>query len=147
MASRSAKFADAVTTDVNSSGLLSPENATAVRVELPEHTPKELKVMKVQVVPRPMTTDRLTRSQLQHNLEVDVAVQKKVDHGNLVQADAIRELSEGLAEHLAGKVLTSSDSQKAVVKKVRHDIGLHPKHLKEQAVATSVITLEIITTT
>jgi hypothetical protein len=102
-------------------------------LELPD-----MKTLRVSVVPKGVTMVPADRSRVQHDVEVDVLVQKKLDAGDAAELDGLMSLVEELAVFLKFKRLESVGA--SWVKTVNEPI-FAPDHLEQLRQFTSVLTV------
>ena len=131
-----AEIADLVVHELNL-GAFSQE-FTARRAYRPVFELSELKELQVTVVPKSTTREIISRQQSEHETEIDVAVQKRVDPDDLEECDALDLLCEEIADWFGGRIL---DGVLAICKQVERKPIYDPEHLQQKRVFTGVITL------
>lgn len=136
MASVLADIAAAVVTELNL-GAFSQE-FTAVRTYRPAVDLADLSELHVTVVAIETTRERVSRNQSQRETKIDIAVQKRVDPGELEDCDAMDSLCEEIADWFDGKIL---NGDLAICKQVERKPIYAPEHLEKKRVYTGVITL------
>ena len=94
-------IADAVVTEL--AGGAFSQNFTPERRVLPEYELADLKDLRVTVVPAAVETSGASRTLSQHDVQIDLAVQKKLDAADNAEIDALMGLVEELAEFLRTK--------------------------------------------
>ena len=99
---------------------------------------QEMKTLRVSVVPKGITTTPVDRSRVQHDVEVDVLVQKKLDAADAKELDALMSLVEEIAGFLKFKRLVSVG---ALWLKTANDPIFAPDHLEQLRQFTSVLTV------
>lgn len=111
----------------------------AAREYRPTFDMAELKTLRVTVVPRSLSLAGLARSLNQHDVAVDVAVQKKVDAGDTGELDTLM----GLVEQIAGffRLRRLEQYPAAVWAKTENSPIYSPEHLESKGVFMSVLTL------
>ncbi len=131
-------IADAVTTELNASGLLPPP-VTAQRMVLPEFELAELAQLKVTVVPKSVLITGSTRAASQYDIAVDVGVQKKLGKDLDTEVAALGTLVDQVADHLRRRPLQQVPGATWV--SIANEPVYAPEHLAEQRVFTSVLTI------
>ncbi|MBI1373655.1 MAG: hypothetical protein GC159_13075 [Phycisphaera sp.] len=134
-------IADAVTTELNASGLL-PVGVTALRMVLPEFELADLAELKVAVVPKSVLITGSTRAASQYDIAVDIGVQKKLAPGNKdldTEVATLGTLVDQIADHLRRRTL--SGAPYATWVSIANEPVYAPEHLAEQRVFTSVLTI------
>ena len=131
-------IADAVVTELN--GGTFSQAFTAERHYKPVFELPEMKTLHVTVVPKGIETRLATRGLLQHDYQIDVAVQKKLSAGaaDNAEIDALMGLVEEIADFFKGRNL---DSAGAVWVATENTPVYSPEHLSELRQFTSVLTL------
>jgi hypothetical protein len=129
-------IADAVVAELNAAEL---SQTFTVKVNLkPEFELKDLKSLKVTVVPKSLKFSGATRQESAKEVQIDIGVQKKT-----ADSDQLAELLQ-LVEELAGvfdrKRLTGFP--KAVCIGIENDPVYDPEHLRQYRQFTSVVTLK-----
>ena len=112
---------------------------TAVRSYLPRYDLAEMKDLRVTVVPRSMAILPATRSQNQHDVEIDIAVQKKLTKADNQEIDSLVDLVDEIAQKFRLKRLSTLPA--AVWAKTVEDPIYLPEHLDQLRQFTSVVTL------
>ena len=132
-------IADAVVTDLNvaAAGTFA-QTFTAARHYRPQFDLAELKTLRVSVVPRGIAITGLMRSANQHDVSVDVAVQKKVNPAGSAELDGLMTLVEQIADHFRLRRLTALPT--ALWTKTDNVPVYAPEHLEQKQVFTSVLT-------
>ena len=105
----------------------------------PQFELAELKDLRVSVVPKGITITSLGRTSNQHDITIDVAVQKKVDASDTASLDVLMGLVQRTADALRLKRL-SAMPEAAWVKTDNVPIYA-PEHLDSKSVFTSVLTV------
>ena len=129
-------IADALTTLLN--GHAFSEEFEAVREYRPLVDLAELKDLRVTVVPKSNTTVPIDRSRVQHDVEVDVVVQQKLEDADNDELDGLMSLVEEIAGFLKFKRL---ESVGALWLKTANEPIFAPDHLEQLRQFTSVLTV------
>ncbi|MBI1374494.1 MAG: hypothetical protein GC159_17390 [Phycisphaera sp.] len=108
----------------------------AERGYLPKAELPELANLHVTVVPKGEVIITADRTRAQHDVQVDVAVQKKVDPNDTAAIDTLMELMRAIADHLR----TVRPAGAAWIK-TEHKPTYSPDHLERFSVLTAVTTL------
>ncbi len=134
-------IADAVVTEVNTPGSVSPLEgvAVAVRQYRPRKELKDLKVLAVTVVPKAVEVGGATRGTQQFDCEIDVAVQQKLADDSDTAIDPLVQKVEQLIDYLSRRRLAALPE--VVPVKVQNNPIYAVEHLDELRVFTSVITI------
>jgi hypothetical protein len=113
---------------------------TAVRHYRPQFDLAELKTLQVSVVPKAIAITGLMRSANQHDVSVDVAVQKKVTPPpeGAAELDGLMTLVEQIGDYLRLRRLTALPG--ALWTKTDNVPVYAPEHLEQKQVFTSVLT-------
>jgi hypothetical protein len=99
---------------------------------------QDMKTLHVSVVPKGITMAPVDRARVQHDVEVDVLVQKKLDAGDADELDALMSLVEEIAGFLKFKRL---ESVGAMWVKTANEPVFAPDHLDQFRQFTSVLTV------
>jgi len=129
-------IAEAVVEELNAASFSQP--FTAQRDYLPLYDLKDLKSLRVTVVPKGTAIEISGRSSNQHDVEIDVAVQQKLANTDNAAIDPLMTLVEEIADHFRFKRLTSPD---AVWIKTQNEPVYAQQHLDQFRVFTSLLTL------
>ena len=129
-------IADAVAAELNNTEL-SQEFTAKVNLK-PEFELKELKNLKVTVVPKSLTFSGATRQESGKEVQIDIGVQKKTADPD--QLAALLQLVEEIVRVFDRKRLAGY--QKAVCVGIENDPVYDPEHLRQYRQFTSVITLK-----
>ena len=129
-------IADAVATGLNNAEL-SQEFTAEVNLK-PEFELKDLKNLKVTVVPKSLKFSGAIRQESAKEVQIDIGVQKKTAYPE--QLAALLQLVEEIAGIFDRKRLTGY--QKAVCIGIENDPVYDPEHLRQYRQFTSVITLK-----
>jgi hypothetical protein len=133
-------MADAVITELNGAVAGTFAQAfVAARHYRPQFDLAELKTLRVSVVPRGIVVQSLGRSANQHDVSVDVAVQKKVSPTDGMELDGLMTLVERIADYFRLRRLTAMPE--ALWTKTDNVPVYSPEHLETRQVFTSVLTL------
>lgn len=128
--------ADAVVTELN--GGTFSQTLNAVRHYRPQFELAELKMLRTSVVPKGMVTTSLGRTSNQHDVSVDVAVQKKVDPSDATALDGLMLIVGEVADFFRLRRLTALPA--AIWSKTENVPIYAPEHLESKQVFTSVLT-------
>jgi len=112
---------------------------TAKRYYRPMFDLAEMSDLHVSVVPRGMTIERADRSRNQHDVQIDVAVQKKFQSGDAAELDPLMALVEEIADFFRLRRLAAYPD--AVWVKTENVPVYAQEHLEEFRQFTSVLTL------
>jgi hypothetical protein len=129
-------MADAVAAELNNSEL--SQNFTAKVNLKPEFELKDLKNLKVTVVPKSLKFSGTIRHESGKEVQIDIGVQKKTADPD--QLAALLQLVEEIAGVFDRKRLV--EYQKAVCVGIENDPVYDPEHLRQYRQFTSVITLK-----
>jgi len=130
-------IADAVKAEL-AEGSFSQEFTPERRV-LPDFELADLADLKVTVVPKGVEVAGASRSLSQHDVQIDVGVQKKVGSDLDVEVAALCGLVEEIAAFLKGRRLTSAGGAAWV--RTANEPVYSPEHLAEKRLFTSVLTV------
>jgi len=128
-------IANAVTADVNRGSF--DIEFTAVMMLLPEFELKDMKTLKVTVVPKAVKFENMTRDTSSREVQIDIGVQQKTADSERIAA--LLQLVEDIIAVFDRKRLT--DYPSALCVKVAIDPIYDPEHLRQMRQFTSVITL------
>lgn len=133
-------IADAVVTEINGapSGTFAQAFASA-RHYRPQFDLAELKTVRVSVVPKAIGITGLMRNANQHDVSIDVAVQKKVNPADAAELDGLMLLTEQIADFFRLRRLSALPE--ALWTKTDNVPVYSPEHLEQKQVFTSVLTL------
>ena len=130
-------IADAVVAELNGHTFSRP--FTAVRYYRPVFDLAEMQSLHVSVVPKGLAIERLDRSRNQHDLQVDIAVQQKLQSADNAEIDALVALVEEIADFFRLRRLAACPA--AVWVQTANLPIYSPEHLEELRQFTSVLTL------
>jgi len=130
-------IADAVVAELN--GGTFSQTFTAKRYYRPIFDLAEMSDLHVSVVPRAMTIERADRSRNQHDVQIDVAVQKKCEAGDADELDPLMSLVEEIADFFRLRRLVAYPD--AVWVKTENVPVYAQEHMEELRQFTSVLTL------
>ena len=131
--------ADAVVAELNSAPAGTFAQAfAAARHYRPQFDLAELKTLRVSVVPKGIAITGLMRSANQHDVSIDVAVQKKVNPTDSAELDGLMTLVEQIADYFRLRRLTALPT--ALWTKTENVPVYAPEHLEQKQVFTSVLT-------
>jgi len=130
-------IADAVAAEL-ASGSFS-QTIAPQRMVLPEFGLEDLADLRVTVVPKAVEVTASTRSVCQHDVQIDIGVQKKLGKDLDAEVPALCELVDEIAAFLKRRPLAAAPHA-AWVRSANEPIYA-PEHLAEQRVFTSVLTV------
>ncbi len=133
----SAQIAEALVADLNSTAFSRP--FTARRAYLPIAELADLAEIHVTVVVAGRTTEPISRSLLQVDHRLEVAVQQRLNGETLADGDPLLALVEEIADHVAGHRLAGAPDAAWV--KIEHGPLVDPGHLNELRQFTSLLSL------
>ena len=131
------QIVDAVVTELNATTFSQP--LTAMRSYLPRVELAELRTLKVTVVPSSITVVSASRSQVQRDVAIDVAVQQKLGQEQNAMLDPLLALAEEIAEHFRAKRLDTFPLAACI--KTEFKTIYAPEHIENLRTFTSVLTL------
>ncbi len=100
---------------------------------------KNLDGVLVTIVPKAIERQRASRAAVQHEYQLDVAVQKKVGAGSdLAELDELMALVEEIADYLTGLDLAECAARFI---NLGNSVIFAPDHLREKGVFTSLLTV------
>jgi len=111
----------------------------AVRAYVPLFDLAEMKDLHVTIVPKGLTVEGGSRKASQHDVQVDVAIQKKLESEDNVEIDALMALVEEISDFLKFKRLEGFPG--AAWLKVENAPVYSQEHLSEMRQFTSVLML------
>jgi hypothetical protein len=123
-----ADIADAVVAELNAHTF--SQTFTAARSWRPLKALEELSDLTVIVVPKGWTQDRIDRANVQRDVDIDVAVLKKLASGDNAECDGLMALVEEIAAFLKGRLLAAQPA--ACWMRVACDPIYSPQHYDEQ---------------
>lgn len=103
-----AAIAQAVTEELNAAGAALPATFLAERAYEPVYDAEELKALRVTVVPRALSIEQVNRAAAANEVQVDVAVQRKLDAPTPAAVDPLLELIEAIVAYLRGRRLAAA---------------------------------------
>jgi len=113
----------------------------ATRGYRPEFELREMDRLHVTVVPGDMAEERFDRQHMEFSPKADVAVQKKVDVGNVAEIDALMDLTQEIADFLRDQPLTLADGSQARWAGAEWSTPYAPEELKARHLFVAVLTL------
>ncbi len=128
-------IANAVTADVNRGSF--DIEFTAAMMLVPHFELKDMKTLKVTVVPKAVKSENLTRDSSKREIQIDIGVQQKTADSDRIAV--LMKLVEDIIVVFERKRLT--DYARAVCIKVENDPVYDPEHMQSMRQFTSVITL------
>ena len=133
-------IADAIVTELNAATPGTFAQAfTAARHYRPQFDLAELKTLRLSVVPKAIGITGLMRNANQHDVSIDVAVQKKVSSTDAAELNGLMLLTEQIADFFRLRRLTALPE--ALWTKTDNVPVYSPEHLETKQVFTSVLTL------
>jgi len=133
-------IAEAVAAELNTAGLGTfSQDFTAQRKVIPAFKLEELEGLKVSIVPKAIEITAATRIGGQHDLSVDIGIQKRVGRDVDADVQALIVLVDEIAEYLRKRSLAGAPWATWV--RCANDPIYVPEHLTEQRTFTSVLTL------
>jgi hypothetical protein len=132
-----ADVAQAVTDELNGGAFSQP--FTAERQYLPLFELPEMKQLHVTVVPRGIVISALDRGRCQHDVQIDVAVQKKFGSDAPVEIDPLMSLVQEIADFFKLRRLVSMPTAAWIKTENAPIYAL--EHMQELRQFTSVLTL------
>jgi len=133
--SKLTEIADAVTAKINDANLV--PSLVAERTLLPIFELKDLKTLKVSVVPKSRKITQDARCHTSDEIEVDIGIMKKIADDS--ELDGLMKLVEDMEGIFKAERLTGYPS--AVCVKKTNDPIYDPEHLRQFRQFTSVLTL------
>jgi hypothetical protein len=130
-------IADAVVAELASGSFSQAISAT--RRVLPEFELSELAELRVTVVPKGVEVSGSTRSVCQHDVQIDIGVQKKLGKNLDTEVATLCGLVEEIAAFLRKRPLAATPY--AVWVRTANQPIYAPEHLAEQRVFTSILTV------
>jgi len=127
-------IADAVVAELNTGAF--SQAFTARRMYLPAFDLKDMKTLHVTVVPRAIDSQVASRSTIQQDVQVDVAVQRMVESD--AEIDALLLLVEEIGDRFRNRMLAGLN---AVWVRMENNPIYSPEHLDQLHQFTSVLTL------
>ena len=129
------QIANAVKTELNDTDFSIP--FTAEIALLPVFELKDMRELKVTVVPKAQSFTRLSRGESGREVQIDIGIQKKFSGES--EADELLGLVEEIAARFDSKRLT--DFENAICAKIQNDPVYAPEHIEQYRQFTSVLTL------
>lgn len=126
----------AVTNELNTAEFSVPFQAE--RHYQPVYELSQMQSLHVTVVPRGIVSSVLDRSRLQHEVQIDIAVQKKFTYGSVEELDPLMALVQEIADHFQRRQLAGTG---AVWVKTENKPIYAQEHMQELRQFTSVLTL------
>jgi hypothetical protein len=130
-------IADAVVAELNA-GTFS-QSFTAQRLYRPEFDLREMAALHVTVVPRGVETLTVSRSSVQYDVSVDVAVQQKLSGESNAEIDPLMNLVEEIATFFRLRRLSAYPNASWL--RTENEPVYSPGHLEELRQFTSVLNL------
>ena len=130
-------IAEAVKDELNGGSF--SQSFTAERHYQPVFELPEMKTLHVTVVPKGMTIHPASRGLIQHDYQIDIAVQKKFDTGENDELDVLMALVEEIGDFFRRRRLSSLPNAACV--KIENTPIYAQEHMEQLRQFTSVITL------
>jgi hypothetical protein len=111
----------------------------AVRTYQPVYELPEMKTLHVTVVPKAIEMEGAARSLVQHDYQIDVAVQKKFDTGETVELDPLMTLVEEIIDFFRLRRLKTVSN--AICVNASNEPVYSQEHMEQFRQFTGVITL------
>ena len=131
------QIANAVKTELNDTGFSIP--FTAEMALLPVFELKDMRDLKVTVVPKAQSFTRLSRGESGREVQIDIGIQKKFSGES--EAEELLGLVEEIAANFDGKRLAEFGN--AICVKVQNEPVYAPEHIEQYRQFTSVLTLTL----
>lgn len=128
-------IADAVTAKINAASIA--PGLAAERILLPVFELKDMKKLKVSVVPKARKIVQGTRTENINEIQIDIGVQKKISNDD--ELDGLMKIVEDIAGLFKAERLDGY--KKAICVKVENEPVYDHEHLRQLRQFTSVITL------
>lgn len=129
-------IADSIVAELNAATLSLP--VTAERHYVPSFPLKDMKELHVSVVPKGISISKSDRTRNTHDVQVDVAIQKKFDQGDAVEIDPLMDLVEEIADFFRLRRLDSYPAAHWI--RTEHVPIYSQEHWDEMRQFTSVLT-------
>ena len=135
-----ANIAEAVKVDLNSApeGRFS-QTFDATRMYVPIYELPDMKTLRVTVVPKALGVTPTSRSESQHDYEIDVAVQKKLVNADAAEIDPLMTLVEEIADFFSAR--RPSTFRTAMCVGVVNEPIYSAEHIEQLRQFTSLLTL------
>mgnify|MGYP005845908079 CR=1 FL=1 len=130
-------IADAVVAELNDAVLSMP--ITAVRHYVPSFALPDMQSLRVSVVPKGVVITPTDRNRNTHDVQIDVAVQKKFEQGDAAEIDPLLTLVEEIADFFRLRQLTEYPNAHWI--KTEHKPIYAQDHWDELRQFTSILTL------
>ena len=130
-------IADAVVTEL--AGGVFSQGVSPQRRVLPEYELADLKDLHVTVVPKGMEIAGATRALAQHDVRIDIGIQKKIGKEIDTDVTVLLGLVDELADFLKRRPLAAAPQ--AIWVKTDSDPIYAPDHLAERRLFTAILTL------
>lgn len=128
--------ADAVTEELNAASLSQPVDAK--RHYVPVFELPEMNELHVSVAPSGLTVSKADRSRNTHDVQIDIAVQKKFETGDAAEIDPLMDLVEEIGDFFRLRRLSSYPNAHWV--KTENDPVYAQEHWDQLRQFTSVLT-------
>lgn len=128
--------ADSIVAELNAASLRLP--LTAQRHYVPSFELKDMNELRVSVVPKGVVITKSDRNHNYHDVQIDVAVQKKFSSGSLAEIDPLLDLVEEVADFFCLRRLASYPAAHWI--RTEHSPLYSPEHWDELRQFTSILT-------
>jgi len=135
VSSQAVTLADAVVAELNNGSF--SQSFTAVRRLLPDYDLEDLATLRVTVLPRQLSLERLNRAFIKAAYVIDVGIQKKIGADVDGELPGLIHLVEEITDYLAGRSLAGMTNAQWITNE--NDPLYDRDHLAGQRVFTSVI--------
>lgn len=132
-------IADAVVCQLNDPQAGFDPPLAAQRQYRPQYDLAELKSLRVTVVPHGIEIASAGRNLVQHDVSIDLAVQKKVNAADAAELDGLIDLVQAIGAFFRLRRLTGCPQ--ATWTRTVHAPVYSPEHLEQHRVFTSVLTI------
>ena len=129
--------------DTLNAGML-PAGTVAERAYRPMFELTDLKSLHVTVVPKASMAEIVGRIQSQREVQIDVAIQKRVRPEILADSDEIDLLCEEIADGFLGQILMQDENELATCTASAREPIYDPEHMDQKRVFTGVATLTFL---
>ena len=129
------QIANAVKTELNDTDFL--VSFAAEMTLLPVFELKDMRDLKVTVVPKAQSFQRISRDTGSREVQIDIGIQKKFSDQS--EAEELLGLIEEIAAHFDGKRLANFEN--AICIKIANEPVYAPEHIEQYRQFTSVLTL------
>ena len=131
------QIADSVTAQLNAAQISQP--LSAKRLYVPNFDLQDVTELRVSVVPRELFIMAYDRTASKYSARIDIAIQKKFEHGTHEEIDPLVVLIEEIADLFRLKRLDSMPEARCV--SVEHPVIYSTEHWEQHRTFTSLLTL------